>query len=91
MSEEPEIRGTVDKVGEEKVEVFTISLDLDEASREQLKADPSGFMKRFLESQGYTVNGLKIPELQAYSDEWPAGWHHIPSGSQKSNWFPIYL
>ncbi|MCX3289251.1 hypothetical protein OR263_21500 [Streptomyces sp. NEAU-H22] len=91
MSEEAEIRGTARKVGEQTVEVYTISLDLDDASREKLMADPSGVMRRFLESQGYTVNALKMPELRRFEDEWPSGWHHIPSGPEKSHWFPIYL
>ncbi|OLZ68725.1 hypothetical protein AVW11_11970 [Streptomyces amritsarensis] len=91
MPEEAEIRGTVSKAGEETVEVFKMSLDLDEASREKLKADPSGVLKRFLESQGYTVNALNIPDLLANEDVWPSGWHHIPSGPDKSSWHPIYL
>ncbi|MFH8699034.1 hypothetical protein [Streptomyces chartreusis] len=91
MPEEAEIRGTVSKAGEETVEVYTMSLDLDEASREKLKADPSGVLKRFLESQGYTVNSLKMPELHANEDVWPSGWLHIPSGPEKSHWHPIYL
>ncbi|MFH9894129.1 hypothetical protein ACH4OQ_32610 [Streptomyces luteogriseus] len=91
MSEEAEIRGTVRKVGEETVEVYAISLDLDDAAREKLMADPSGVMRRFLESQGYTVNALKMPQLHSVDgDGWPSGWHHIPSGTYKSSWFPIY-
>ncbi|MFD8234874.1 hypothetical protein ACFV20_23735 [Streptomyces sp. NPDC059696] len=91
MPEEAEIRGTVSKVGEETVEVYEISLDLDDASREKLKTDPSGVMKRFLESQGYTVNALHMPDLRADDDGWPSGWSHIPSGPMKSHWFPILL
>ncbi|MFE9031217.1 hypothetical protein ACFYOA_34005 [Streptomyces iakyrus] len=91
MSDEAEIRGTVRKAGEETVEVYEISLDLDDASREKLKADPSGVLKRFLESQGYTVNALHIPDLQAHDDVPPAGWHHIPSGPERSRWYPRYL
>ncbi|MFE2538286.1 hypothetical protein [Streptomyces sp. NPDC059371] len=91
MPEEAEIRGTVSKAGEETVEVYKMSLDLDEASREKLKADPSGVLKRFLESQGYTVNALKMPDLQANEDVWPSGWIHITSGSEKSHWHQIYL
>ncbi|MFI8520346.1 hypothetical protein ACIGEZ_21335 [Streptomyces sp. NPDC085481] len=91
MPEEAEIRGTVSKAGEEKVEVYKMSLDLDEASREKLKADPDGVMKRFLESQGYTVNALEMPDLLAHADVWPSGWYHISSGPQKSRWHPIYM
>ncbi|MEU3693848.1 hypothetical protein [Streptomyces narbonensis] len=91
MPKEVDIRGTVSKVGEETVEVYKMSLDLDEATREKLKADPSGVLKRFLESQGFTVNALQMPDLQGNEDVWPSGWHHIPSGPEKSRWIPIYL
>ncbi|MCX5230902.1 hypothetical protein [Streptomyces sp. NBC_00233] len=91
MTEEAEIRGTVSKEGEETVEFFKISLDLDDASREKLKADPSGVMKRFLESQGYTVNALTMSDLQANEDVWPSGWIHTPSGPEKSHWRQIFL
>ncbi|GAQ66075.1 MULTISPECIES: hypothetical protein [Streptomyces] len=90
MPEEAEIRGTVSKAGEGTVEFYTMSLDLDEASRAKLKEDPSGVLKRFLESQGYTVNALKMPDVQVGEDVWPSGWHHISSGPEKSHWFPIY-
>lgn len=86
-----ESKGALRKVGDETVEVFKLVLDLDDASREKLKADPSGFMQRFLESQGYTVNGLTMPASQTFGDTWPSDWVHIPSGEYKSHWSQILM
>ncbi|CCK25759.1 hypothetical protein BN159_1380 [Streptomyces davaonensis JCM 4913] len=91
MAEDAEVRGTLTKVGEETVEVYKLELDLDDASREKLKADPRAVIQGFLESQGHTVNGLLVADLQGFDDDWPAGWLHIPSGEYRSRWFPILL
>lgn len=87
MTEKADIRGTVRRVREETVEVYEISLDLDDASLEELNSDRRGVIKRFLESQGYTVNALAVQDPAADEDMRSATLHHMPSGEDKSTWY----
>jgi hypothetical protein len=73
-------------VREETVEVYGISLDLDDASREELNSNRREVIKRFLESQGYTVNALTVQAPHADEDMRSATLHHIPGGEDKSYW-----
>lgn len=95
MSERSEVRGTLTKIKEESVEVYELVMNLDDSSREELRADPHGFIQRFLESQGHTVNRLTI-DPQGFDnvlreETWRSGWHHVPSGPDKSHWHQIFL
>ncbi|MDX3698036.1 hypothetical protein PV726_49470 [Streptomyces europaeiscabiei] len=95
MSEKSEVRGTLKKVREETVEIYELVLDLDDASREKLRADPHGVIQRFLESQGQTVNRLttdpQVSDEVLRDSTWRSGWHHMPSGPEKSRWDQIFL
>lgn len=91
MSEEAEVRGALKKVGEETTEVYELDLELDDSAREELEADPRGFIKRFLESQGHKVNGLTLDPQSFVGGGWPRGWSHISSGRDESHWFQKFL
>jgi hypothetical protein len=92
MSDEPEPRGTMEKVGEESVEIYRLTLeldDLDEATKEKAEADPQGFLRRFLEARGHEVNAVVMST--PFDGHWPRDWIHIPSGPQRSEWHQILM
>jgi hypothetical protein len=69
------LRGSIEKTGEGSFEIVNLKLDIDEAARGEIEADPRGAVQRFLESEGHTVNRIVI------TDPSPDGlansqWHH---------------
>jgi hypothetical protein len=53
------------------VDVF--DLELDEASRAEIAADPSGFFRSLIESEGIPVNGLMIDDKMLNGEEQELG------------------
>lgn len=91
MSREAGPCGGVEKVGEGAVEFVNLKMDLDDEVRRQLKTDPEGVVRRFLESEGYQVNAVVLHDR---SPEAIAGvngrWVHIFSPAHEaSRWIQI--
>jgi hypothetical protein len=58
MSKEAGLKGNVEKLSAGSVEFVRLNIELDDAARQQLEADPHGTVRRLLESHGYTVNDV---------------------------------
>lgn len=50
------IKGRIEQNGVRVQEIYTIELEPDE--HEAFRTDPEGHMRRFLEQEGFTVNGV---------------------------------
>ncbi|WP_037604184.1 hypothetical protein [Streptacidiphilus rugosus] len=68
----------------EDLSVETYHLDLDEGERRALRADPGGYLRKLLENEGHTVNGVLIDT--AFGGEDCTDWEvvHFASGFMAS-------
>ncbi|MFI0784275.1 hypothetical protein ACH4Q6_01600 [Streptomyces lydicus] len=93
MRTETELTGDITKNGQGTYEVLDVSIELDDNTRQQWESDPRGTLIRFLESQGFKVNGMSLPS----GIESPSGriltmsLIHINKGDRESHYFVDHL
>jgi hypothetical protein len=75
-------------------EVF--DLELDDTDRQQLAADPRGFLNNLLQEEGQEVNGLLMDEDEKFRPNSlgaaalpPTVWHCTAPPSRASRWITI--
>jgi len=76
-------------------EVF--NLDLDDEGRQQLAADPRGFLNNLLQEEGQQVNGLLVDDDLKFKTENgttsaalpPSVWHCTSPPDKASRWITI--
>ena len=91
MSKEAKLQGVVEKLGEGVVEFVNLTLDLDDEARQQLKTDPHGVVRRFLESKGYKVNAVLLhdPSPEAIAGSARRWGHIIRPPHEASKWIQL--
>ncbi|MFD8082026.1 hypothetical protein ACFV4F_10020 [Kitasatospora sp. NPDC059722] len=71
-------------------ELFEVTIELDDAARRAVAADPAGAFRRFFESRGQVVNGV-TPGPPGVSGPLGGGfWAHENSGPERSQWYHIF-
>ncbi|WP_037606849.1 hypothetical protein [Streptacidiphilus rugosus] len=69
----------------EDISIEAFRLDLDEGERKALRADPGGYLRKLMENEGYTVNGIFVDAKFGSQDceDWEVV--HFLSGVQASH------